>query len=223
MLSTRIRAYIASTHFPQALTMVLLTTISSWVLGQQSFVLIFVFIAVAAGQASIGWVNDRQDAKIDSALNRAEKPLVGDSLQPADLVRPIQIASALTVIFSFLAAGWIGGLAHILAVASAQTYNLYLARITWSWLPYAVSFGLLTVFVTQSSSLELWPSWQLVLIAICVGVIAHVFNALPDMQRDKQSNLGGLVVALGKPKSLAVAAGLAVVILWLLLDLWLTS
>jgi len=203
--------------------MVLLTTISSWVLGQQSFVLIFVFIAVAAGQASIGWVNDRQDAKIDSALNRAEKPLVGDSLQPADLVRPAQIASALTVIFSFLAAGWIGGLAHILAVASAQTYNLYLARITWSWLPYAVSFGLLTVFVTQSSSLELWPSWQLVLIAICVGVIAHVFNALPDMQRDKQSNLGGLVVALGKPKSLAVAAGLAVVILWLLLDLWLTS
>jgi 4-hydroxybenzoate polyprenyltransferase len=221
-MGSRILAFIKATHFPQALTMVLLTTSSSWVLGQQSFVLIFVFIAVAAGQASIGWVNDRQDAKIDSALNRLEKPLVGDSLQPADLVRPIQIASALTVIFSFLAAGWIGGLANILAVASAQTYNLYLARTTWSWLPYAVSFGLLTVFVTRSSSLELWPSLQLVLIAICVGVIAHVFNALPDMQRDKQSNLGGLVVALGKPKSLAVATVLAVVILWLLLDLWLT-
>jgi 4-hydroxybenzoate polyprenyltransferase len=78
------------------------------------------------------------------------------------------------------------------------------------------------MFVTQSISLQLWPSRQLVLIAICVGVIAHVFNALPDMQRDKQSNLGGLVVALGKPKSLAVAALLAAGIVWLLLDFWLT-
>lgn len=97
MLRTRLRAYIAATHFPQALTMVLLSTMSSWVLGQRSFVLIFVFIAVAAGQASIGWVNDRQDAKIDSALNRAEKPLVGDSLRPSDLVRPIQIATVIRV------------------------------------------------------------------------------------------------------------------------------
>lgn len=222
MLTTRLRAYIAATHFPQALTMVLLTTISSWVLGQRSFVLVFVFIAVASGQASIGWVNDRQDAKIDAALNRVEKPLVGDSLQPSDLVRPIQIATVITVVFSFLAAGWIGGLAHILAVASAQIYNIFLARTIWSWLPYAISFGLLTVFVTQSSSAPLWPSWQLVLITICVGVIAHIFNALPDLQRDKESNLGGLVVALGKSKSLTVAVLLAAGIVGLLLDLWLT-
>ena len=221
-MRTRIRAYILATHFPQALTMVLLTTISSWALGQRSLGLVFVFIAVAAGQSSIGWVNDRQDAKIDAALNRVEKPLVIDSLQLSDLKVPIHIASLLTIVFSFLAAGWIGGLAHIMAVASAQIYNLYLARTTWSWLPYAVSFGLLTVFVTQSSSLQLWLSWQLVLIAICVGVIAHVFNALPDMQRDKQSNLGGLVVALGKSKSLTVAVLLAAGIVGLLLDLWLT-
>lgn len=222
MLRTRLRAYIEATHFPQALTMVLLTTISSWVLGQRSFVLVFVFVAVASGQASIGWVNDRQDAKIDSVLNRVEKPLVGDSLQPSDLVRPIQIATVITVVFSFLAAGWIGGLAHILAVASAQIYNIFLARTIWSWLPYAISFGLLTVFVTQSISAQLWPRWQLVLIAICVGVIAHIFNALPDLQRDKESNLGGLVVALGKSKSLTVAVLLAAGIVGLLLDLWLT-
>ena len=147
---------------------------------------------------------------------------MGDSLQQSDLVRPIQIATVITVVFSFLAAGWIGGLAHILAVASAQIYNIYLARTIWSWLPYAISFGLLTVFVTQSSSLQLWPSWQLVLIAICVGVIAHIFNALPDLQRDKESNLGGLVVALGKSKSLTVAVLLAAGIVGLLLDLWLT-
>jgi 4-hydroxybenzoate polyprenyltransferase len=78
------------------------------------------------------------------------------------------------------------------------------------------------VFVTQSSSALLWPNWQLVLIAICVGVIAHIFNALPDLQRDKESNLGGLVVALGKSKSLTVAVLLAAGIVGLLLDLWLT-
>jgi 4-hydroxybenzoate polyprenyltransferase len=120
--------------------------------------------------------------------------------------------------FSVLAAGWIGGLAHILAVASAQVYNLYLSRTIWSWIPYAVSFALLTVFITQSSSSDLWPSWQFVCIAACVGIIAHVFNALPDIQIDKEAKLGGLVVSLGKTKALSVLVVLLIVLLTLLVQ-----
>jgi 4-hydroxybenzoate polyprenyltransferase len=83
-------------------------------------------------------------------------------------------------------------------------------------LPYAVSFSLLTVFLTQSSSIDLWPSWQIVGIAACVGVSAHILNALPDMELDKRAQLGGLVVSLGKTKSILVLAVIVVVLLGLL-------
>lgn len=219
---SRFVALVLATHFPQALAMVVLTVSASWIYGQQGIGIIFVLIAIAAGQASIGWVNDYIDYEIDNSLNRADKPLVRNTLLQKQLKTPIIISLLVTVLSSLVAGGWIGGLAHIFAVASAQLYNIHLARTIWSWLPYAVSFGLLTVFVTQTSDSELWPSWQVVVIAICVGVIAHVFNAVPDLQIDRKSNLGGLVVSLGKMRSLVIAGALSVVIVWLVLDLWLT-
>ena len=211
-------ALVLATHFPQALAMVVVTTVSSALFGQHGLELLLVVIATAAGQASIGWANDYIDAKTDQALNRTHKPAVRYSLDPQTLRTPILLAIVVTVPFSFLAAGWIGGLAHILAVASAQVYNLYLSRTVWSWLPYAVSFSLLTLFITQSSSSELWPSWQFVCIAACVGIIAHVFNALPDIRIDKEAKLGGLVVSLGKTKALSVLVVLLIVLLTLLVQ-----
>lgn len=211
---SRFASLVLATHFPQALTMVILTTTLSFLFGQHGIILMFVLIATAAGQASIGWVNDFIDSKTDQENNRTHKPLVSNSLARVNLKLPILISLLVSVPFSFLAGGWLGGVANILAIASAQLYNLYLSRTVWSWLPYAVSFGLLMVFVTQSSSTKLWPSWQLVLIASCVGVIARIFNALPDIQMDKASELGGFVVWLGRARAFMVVAILAMVIIY---------
>jgi len=219
---SRFIALVLATHFPQALAMVVLTVSSSWIYGQRGIGIIFVLLATSAGQASIGWVNDYIDFEIDNSLNRVKKPLVGSTLLQKELKTPIIISLLITIFFSLVAGGWIGGLAHIFAVLSAQLYNLNLARTFWSWLPYAISFGLLTVFVTQTSDNQLWPSWQIVTIAICVGVIAHIFNALPDLQIDRKSNLGGLVVSLGKMRSLVIAGALSLMIVWLVIDFWLT-
>jgi len=208
---SRFLALLKATHFPQALTMVLLTTIAAVICGLSDFRLLFVAIATAAGQASIGWVNDLVDLETDKKLDRRNKPTVRYSLKPENLRTPISIALIVMVPFSFLAAGWIGGLANILAVASAQIYNLYLSRTVWSWLPYAISFALLTVFIAQSSLK--WPSWQMICISACVGVIAHIFNALPDLEIDKQASLGGLVVYLGKTKSIIALAILTLALL----------
>ena len=207
-----------ATHFPQALTMLFVTTAASALYGQHGIQLLFLAIATAAGQASIGWGNDYIDVNTDKALNRTHKPSVKYSLEPKSLRTPIMVALVVMVPFSFLAAGFVGGLANILAVASAQVYNRYLSRTIWSWLPYAVSFALLTGFITQSSSVELWPSWQVVCIASCVGVIAHVFNALPDLQIDKESKLGGLVVSLGRSRAIVLLVVLMAIVLGLLVE-----
>ena len=213
------RAYLLATHLPQALTMVVLATSVSLALGLTGWNILLVIIATASGQASVGWVNDLIDAQVDRSLDRKTKPVVRHSLNPEKLKLPIAIALLVAVPFSFVAAGWVGGLAHLGAIGSAQLYNRYLSRKVWSWLPYSISFSLLPIFCWQAASRNLWPSWNIVLISSLVGVIAHLFNALPDLDIDKRVGYGGLVVYLGKKKSLVLLATLSVALVALLVQL----
>ena len=207
--STRIRAFIAATHFPQALAMVLLMTVATAVCGGSWTSVAFVFLASAAGQATVGWTNDVHDAAADRAAGRANKPTVRGELRPEDLSVPILISGSLTIPLSLIAAGWMGGAAHIVAVASALAYYFYLARTVWSWLPYAVSFALMPVFIAQAVSPSLWPTIPVVLLSVLVGVTAHLLNAIPDIGVDRETGWGGLAVSLGRRRSVILSAVLA--------------
>jgi 4-hydroxybenzoate polyprenyltransferase len=203
---TRLRAYLAATHFPQALAMVLLMTIATAVCGGSWSSVALVFLASAAGQATIGWTNDAHDAAADRAAGRSNKPTVRGELRPDDLRVPILVSATLAIPLSFVAAGWIGGAAHITAVASALAYNFFLARTVWSWVPYAVSFALMPVFIAQASSLTVWPTVPVTLLSVLVGVTAHLLNAIPDIDIDRDTGWGGLAVSLGKRWSMILAA-----------------
>jgi 4-hydroxybenzoate polyprenyltransferase len=150
------------------------------------------------------------DAAADRAAGRSTKPTVRGELRPEDLRLPILVSATLTIPFSFFAAGWVGGAAHIAAVGSALVYNFYLARTVWSWFPYAVSFALMPVFIAQASSSTLWPPIPIVLLSVLVGVTAHVLNAIPDIDIDRETGWGGLAVSLGKRRSMILAAVLVV-------------
>jgi 4-hydroxybenzoate polyprenyltransferase len=206
----RLRAFVSATHFPQALAMVLLMTIATAILGGSWSSVALVFLASAAGQATVGWTNDWHDAAADRAAGRGNKPTVRGELRPEDLRLPILVSATLAIPLSFLAAGWVGGGAHIAAVASALVYNFYLARTVWSWVPYAVSFALMPVFIAQASSLTLWPTVPVTLLSVLVGVTAHLLNAIPDIAIDRDTGWGGLAVSLGKRRSMILAAVLVV-------------
>jgi 4-hydroxybenzoate polyprenyltransferase len=206
----RLRAFVSATHFPQALAMVLLMTIATAVCGGSWSSVALVLLASAAGQATVGWTNDVHDAAADRAAGRANKPTVRGELRPDDLRVPILVSATLTIPLSFVAAGWIGGTTHIAAVASALAYNFFLARTVWSWVPYAVSFALMPVFIAQASSPTLWPTIPVVLLSVLVGVTAHLLNAIPDIDIDRGTGWGGLAVSLGKRRSMILAAVLVV-------------
>jgi 4-hydroxybenzoate polyprenyltransferase len=223
---TRLRAYLAATHFPQALAMVLLMTVGTAVCGGSWSSIALVFLASAAGQATVGWTNDVHDAAADRAAGRSNKPTVRRELRPDDLCVPILVSATLAIPLSFVAAGWIGGAAHIAAVASALAYNFFLARTVWSWVPYAVSFALMPVFIAQASSLTVWPTVPVTLLSVLVGVTAHLLNAIPDIDIDRDTGWGGLAVSLGKRRSIflaAVLAGGAAVCLGVVVSYWLMS
>jgi 4-hydroxybenzoate polyprenyltransferase len=206
-----VKALLRASHFPQTVAMILFLTVAAVVTSAQGLNLALFVAAVLCGQLSVGWLNDFVDASLDGSVARSDKPVVAGTLQRSALRVPIAIAMIFVVPLSLLAAGFIGGLAHILAVASAHVYNLYLSRTSWSWLPYAVSFGLLPLFVAQTASAELWPETAMIVLFSLVGVIAHLLNALPDIELDRNAGKGGLAVSLGRQKSLLLAAGLSVV------------
>ena len=190
--------------------MVLLMTVGTALCGGSWSSVALVFLASAAGQATVGWTNDVHDAAADRAAGRSTKPTVRGELRPEDLRLPILVSATLAIPLSFFAAGGVGGAAHIAAVASALVYNYFLARTVWSWVPYAVSFALMPVFVAHASSPTLWPTTPVVALSVLVGVTAHLLHAIPDIDIDRDTGWGGLAVSLGKRRSMILAAVLVV-------------
>lgn len=164
---------------------------------------LFIVAAVACGQLSIGWSNDAIDARRDARADRADKPVARGEVTSSTLWVAALIALAVCVPLSF-ACGTQAGAVHLVAVAGGWAYNLGLKSTAWSWSPYALSFGLLPVFVWAATpalaSANSWPPWWLVTACAALGVGAHVANALPDVDDDRADGVAGLATRMS-PKS----------------------
>ncbi|MFI8101131.1 UbiA family prenyltransferase [Streptomyces sp. NPDC086023] len=164
--------------------------------------------AVAAGQFSVGWSNDRLDLRRDRAAGRRDKPLAVGGVRPA-AVSAAASAALLACVPLSLACGARAGLVHLGCVAAAWAYNLWLKRTPASWLPYALAFGLLPAFLTLAAAPGRWPPPWLTAAAALLGTAAHFANTLPDIDADLAAGVRGLPQRLGRRGSVAVASVLA--------------
>ncbi|WP_441247990.1 UbiA family prenyltransferase [Kitasatospora sp. McL0602] len=162
--------------------------------------------AVLAGQLSVGWCNDRVDLRRDLATGRADKPLVTGAVRPGTVALAAGCALAVCGPLS-LAAGAGAGAAHLAGVAAAWAYNLGVKRTVWSWLPYAVAFGLLPAFVTLALPGSPWPAPWVTAGGALLGVGAHAANVLPDIADDLGTGVRGLPQRLGAGGARVLAAG----------------
>ncbi|GGS22430.1 membrane protein [Streptomyces nojiriensis] len=165
--------------------------------------------AVAAGQLSVGWCNDRADLRRDLATGRRDKPLVAGTVPAAAVMWAAAVSLLLCVPLS-LACGPLAGTAHLVGVAAAWAYNLRLKSTAASWVPYALAFGLLPAFVTLSLPGTPWPPPWLTAAAALLGAGAHFANVLPDIEDDLATGVAGLPQRLGLRVSAAVG-GLLVI------------
>lgn len=164
--------------------------------------------AVAAGQLSVGWCNDRLDLRRDRAAARQDKPLVTGAVRPATVGTAAWAALLVCVALS-LACGLLAGAVHLVCVGAAWTYNLWLKRTALSWLPYALAFGLLPAFLTLTLPGRPWPPLWLTVAAALLGTSAHFANVLPDMEDDIEGGVRGLPQRIGRRGAVAAAAVLA--------------
>lgn len=162
--------------------------------------------AVLAGQLSVGWSNDYADRYRDRRVGRADKPVAAGTVTAA-LVRRATAAAVAAVVPLSLLSGLLAGSLHLLAVASAWTYNLRLKATAASVLPYAVSFGLLPAFITAGLPGRPVVGW-LVAAGALLGAGAHFANVLPDLDEDLRTGVRGLPHRIGAGPSRAAAAGL---------------
>jgi 4-hydroxybenzoate polyprenyltransferase len=166
------------------------------------------FAAVFTGQLSIGWSNDRLDARRDERVARTDKPVARGDVSIRQVDAAIAVALAATVASS-LALGWRAGGLHLGAVAFGWLYNLGL-KSTWiSWLPYAVAFGSLPAIATLARPDHAAPaSWAIVAAAL-LGVAGHLTNTLPDLVSDRRTGVLGFPHRIGaRPTVLLAAAAL---------------
>ena len=205
MTPNRLRALVDACHPGPTVTVTVVVTALAAAAGRDAAGLALVAVATLTGQLSVGWCNDAYDADRDRRAARTGKPTVRGDVTAAVLWRGAALALATTVVFSYLAAGLVGGTAHVVAVLSAWTYNLLLKTTVLSALPYAVSFGLVPAFVTYGLTPPSPPAAWLVAACALLGVSAHLANAIPDVESDRRVGAGGVVVAVGTRAASIVA------------------
>jgi 4-hydroxybenzoate polyprenyltransferase len=201
----RLGGMIAATHPIPAASVTVLVTALVAARGAATPAVAWVLASTAAGQASIGWSNDYLDRVEDARAGRRDKPVVAGSVSPSALALAAPVAFAAAVVFS-VPLGLPEALVMGIAVASAWAYNLWLKRTAVSWVPYAVSFGLVPVYAWVAT--DALPPPSLVSVAALLGVAAHLTNVLPDLEADRALGRRGLPHRLGPRTSLFCACAL---------------
>lgn len=172
-----------------------LTTVLAVAVGLGVGEVLLVLGAVLSGQLAIGWANDALDAQRDRASGRTDKPVATGGVGRGTVARAAVVAAVVCVPLS-LALGTRPGLLHLAVLVSGLAYDLGLKATAASWVPYAVAFGALPAVVVTTAGAD--PPVWLVLAGALLGVGAHVFNVLPDLEDDRATGVRGMPVLLGR-------------------------
>jgi 4-hydroxybenzoate polyprenyltransferase len=205
LVGTRVLALVRSCHPEPTVAVTAMATALAVTTGRGAVGVLLVAGAVLTGQLSIGWLNDRLDADRDRAVGRADKPVAGGAVPTRAVAVAAVVAAVLCVPLS-LASGLLAGALHLVAVAGGLAYDLGLKATRASVLPYALSFGLLPVFVVLGAGGAV--PWWLPTAGALLGSGAHFANALPDLDDDRATGVLGLPHRLGAAGSRIAAAAL---------------
>ncbi|MFC7485704.1 UbiA family prenyltransferase [Knoellia sp. CPCC 206453] len=194
--SSRIAGLARSCHPGPSAAVTMLSVAFAIASGLTTARLVLVALAVLTGQLSIGWANDLIDVDRDRAVGRSDKPLANGDVVLGTARVACGLALLATVVLS-LACGPVAGLIHLGCVAAGWSYNLGVKSTVLSWVPYAVAFAGLPVFITLAPPGAGPPPWWVPTAGALLGVGAHLLNVLPDLDDDAATGVRGLAHRLG--------------------------
>ena len=205
-------ALILACHPVPALLMTVGLAVAATLSGRSGREVLLVAATVLTGQLTIGWINDVVDRERDREVGRQDKPVAMGWVDPGTVNFAVACAVLLLVPLS-MANGTAAGIAYLASVLSMWLYNFYLKGTRFSWLPYAVSFGLLPAFLSYGGlggGLHGGPpTLVMTALAALLGVGVHFLTALPDLVEDNQTGVRHLPLRIalrtGAPRLLWIS------------------
>jgi 4-hydroxybenzoate polyprenyltransferase len=187
------------------------TAVAAALSGRSGREVVLVLVTVLVGRATAGWLNDVADRERDIAAERQDKPVAQGWVHPSTVTFTVACATCLLVPLS-ISNGTQAGVAHLISVAAAWLYNTRLKLSAMSWLPWAMSFGLLPAFLSYGG----WggglhggpPTVLMTVLAALLGIGVHFMTALPDLVGDNHNGVRSLplrvALRIGAPRLLLV-------------------
>jgi 4-hydroxybenzoate polyprenyltransferase len=204
---SRALALLKSSHPEPGGAVTVAMTLLAVGVGHRGWSIAGVFLAVAATQFTIGWVNDWLDADRDRVAGRTDKPVAAGAVSPR-AVGVAGLISAVAVPFLGLPFGWVATILITLVAIFGLLYDWPLKSTVLSVVPYLVAFALLPAFVVVALPGHPAPPAWLVAAGGLLGGGAHFANVLPDLADDAATGVRGLPHRIGATASQIAAAGL---------------
>lgn len=206
-------------HPRQAVLTALTTAVAAAVAGRALREAAAVGATVLVGQAVLGWTDDLADRDRDER-RAPHKPLAGDRLDPGTVWFAVVCAVLLLVPLA-ISHGPRAGSAYLLSVLVALLGDRFLHARPLSFLPWAVSFGLLPAFLAYGGwggvGAETPPTPAMTVLAAALGVAVHLLLAPPGLVHDHEEGERSLPLLLalriGTPRLLLLAGVLVAVLL----------
>ncbi|MEX0783881.1 MAG: UbiA family prenyltransferase [Dehalococcoidia bacterium] len=157
-------------------------------------------------QFAIGVANDLVDADLDAAV-KPWKPIPRGALsRRAAVVVAAALAGAGVLVTSGLdLVPWLVGVGGL---ACGLAYDVHLKRTPWSWLPWAIAFPLIPVWVYAAA--DAWEPrlWWAFPLGGLLALSLYFANQAPGADDERSLGVGGLAQSAGERRSRALALGL---------------
>ena len=162
-------------------------------------------------QFSVSALNEWADQDLDARSGRLRPiPLGLLSSRSAVVVAALGAAAAIALSL-FSGFGLLAFLLVLLGVACGWAYDLKLKRTPLSFLPFAVAFPLVPIWVAMIAGRPLEALGPVLLGGIPLAVSIHLADAIPDRAPDRAAGVNTLAVTLGRPGAEIAAVGLLLI------------
>lgn len=155
-------------------------------------------------QFAVGAANDVVDAADDSKTKPWKAMARGLLSRRAAVSIAAGLAAAGMLVTAALPFGsWLIGIGGL---ACGLAYDVHLKRTAWSWLPFAVAFPLIPIWVF--TALEEWDGllWWVLPLGPILGLALHLANQAPDVR--KEAHIRGFAHRLGTERAANLALAL---------------